>query len=208
MKKTTLIQILGEKVLYKFANIYCRTLRFIAIGEDKISKLDTNFIIAFWHDEMLAGWYYNKKYFPVALVSPSKDGDIITKILHTWKYKVIRGSSNDSGKEALYKVIEEVKSGKNFCIIPDGPKGPYHKFKVGAFVTAKRASKPLILMRVRYDKFYTFEKSWDKFKLPYPFSKIYIYYSEPIVINSDATNDEINQLIEKSEIIMNELIKL
>lgn len=205
-KKTTFVQFLGEKILYKLAILYCKTLRFNSHNENILSALKTNFIIAFWHDEMLAGWYYNKKYNPIALISPSKDGDIMTKILEDWGYAVVRGSSNESGKKALNKLVDELKQGKNLCITPDGPKGPYHKFKVGAFVAAKRTSVPVILMRVRYNKFYTFSKSWDKFKLPKLFSKIDVFYSEPIYVDINATNDEVNKIIEQAEIIMEKIL--
>lgn len=205
-KKTTFVQFLGEKILYKLASLYCKSLRFNSHSENILSTLKTNFIIAFWHDEMLAGWYYNKKYNPVALISPSKDGDIMTKILEDWGYKVVRGSSNESGKEALQKLVDELKQGKNLCITPDGPKGPYHRFKVGAFVAAKRSSVPVVLMRVKYNKFYTFSKSWDKFKLPKLFSKVDVFYSEPIFVDSNATNDEVNKIIEQADIIMKKIL--
>ncbi|HOM65259.1 MAG TPA: lysophospholipid acyltransferase family protein [Ignavibacteriales bacterium] len=204
-KKATLIQIIGEKILYKFTSLYCKTLKFVVSGEEEINKLNTNFVIAFWHDEMLAGWYYNKKFNPVALISPSKDGDIMTKILIDWGYEVVRGSSNESGKEALNLIVDKIQTGKNFCLTPDGPKGPYHRFKAGAFVAAKRGEVPLILMKVRYEKYYTFNKSWDKFKLPKVFSKVYVHYSSPICIDKEATREEVNSTIEKSYSIMENL---
>lgn len=204
-----ILQYLGLHFIYGIATLLCKSLRFrvknIEVIEN-LQKQNQNFVVAFWHDEMISGWFFNRKFNVVGLVSPSKDGEIITRILTRWGYVIERGSSNDSGKQALVKVVERVNAGKSFCITPDGPKGPYHQLKAGAVVIAKKCNVPLVLMRSRYSNYWQFKKSWDKFMLPKFFSKVDVVYSEPIYIPDDASYNEVNELLINSQKIMDELI--
>jgi len=50
---------------------------------------------------MLLPWYLNRNKNFAALISKSKDGDLLAKILKHWKYEVVRGSSSTGGNVAL-----------------------------------------------------------------------------------------------------------
>ena len=56
------------------------------------------------------------------------------------------------------------------AITPDGPRGPAHKLKPGAVVSAKKSKVPLVLAGVGFKKKKIF-KSWDQFEVPYLFSE-------------------------------------
>ena len=58
-------------------------------------------IVAFWHGEMLPVWFSFRALRPVALVSSSKDGSLLSRLLQDWGYTVVLGSSSKGGKEAL-----------------------------------------------------------------------------------------------------------
>ena len=160
-------------------------------------------IIAFWHENMLPGWHHHAGKNSIALVSQSKDGSILTRLLEQWGIKTIRGSSSKSGKEALAEAIELVKQGHILLLTPDGPRGPRNVFKPGAVIAAQRACVPLYLARVNESSAYVFQKSWDKFRLPLPFAKIHIeYYS--LMIQQDATEKEyIDSVISECESLLN-----
>ena len=113
---------------------------------------------------------------PAALVSQSKDGAILSKLLNMWKYEVVRGSSSKGGKEAVDKLIELVKSGRNAIITPDGPRGPAGQIKNGPLIISNKSNVPIIPVRIFYENKKILEKSWDKFEIPFPFSKCIITF--------------------------------
>ena len=198
--KKNVLQYLGNTIAKPLINVLCNTLK---IEEVNKAQIDTrissgqNLVFAFWHGTMLAPWYQLKKYQPSAIVSKSKDGDILVNILQRWGYEVERGSSSKSGKEVLEKLVEKAKQNRNITITPDGPRGPEKIMKPGAVIIAKKANVPLVLVGVNYDK-KRILKSWDKFEVPKFFSKVKIIYSDPIEINQqldyDATDTKIKEI--------------
>ena len=148
-----------------------RTLRFTWIGEPLPEKC----VVAFWHSRMIAGWWLSRKH-AVALVSQSKDGEYLNKILTKWNYKTVRGSSARSGKEALDEAITMVQNGeaKKIVITPDGPQGPKEIFKRGVFIAAQELDLPLYFLSIEYKGRLRLLKSWDAFQIPFPFSSVVI----------------------------------
>ena len=112
----------------------------------------------------------------VALISKSKDGEYLNKILTKWKYKTVRGSSAHSGKEALDEAIAMVRKSeaKRIVLTPDGPQGPKEIFKRGAFIAAKELDLPLYFLSIEYKRKKQLDDSWDTFQIPYPFSSVII----------------------------------
>jgi len=155
-------------------------------------------IIAFWHGEMLPLWKFFASKNASAVVSQSKDGEILSTLLRKWNFELYRGSSSKGGSETLEKICNEFDN--DFLLItPDGPRGPAKKFKAGAAVISQRKQIPLILCDVQIHSKRQFPKSWDNFQFPLPFSKIEIAFSEKIFIPPEATREEITQLMNNFE---------
>lgn len=204
----SLLRIMGNVLLYPIINILCKTYKIkknIPQKTQELLNLDKPFVIAFWHGTMLANWYVNRNKNITALVSPSKDGELLSKILIKWGYNLQRGSSNKSGKESLDILVSKAKNGNSIAITPDGPRGPAKEFKAGAVIIAKKGNLPLILVGVKNKNLYRFNNSWDKFELPKPFSKILLSYSEPIYIDNNLSYEETAVIIDECK---NKLIKL
>jgi lysophospholipid acyltransferase (LPLAT)-like uncharacterized protein len=155
-------------------------------------------IIVFWHGFMLPVWKYFGKYKPVAVVSLSKDGEILSQLLEKWNFTLIRGSSSRKGKEVLEDIMNACKQ-KLLLITPDGPQGPIYKMKAGAVVAASRTHVPIYLCGVFIKKSKIFEKSWDKFRLPFPFTKIILRISKPIIIEKTDNKELIESKISELE---------
>lgn len=156
-------------------------------------------IIVFWHEHMLAGWHAHRYFRPRALVSKSKDGMILSKLLRNWGIDSIRGSSSTSGKEALEQVIESLKVGKHIVMTPDGPRGPRRVFKPGAAIASIRAEVPIYVARIQEHSCFAFSKSWDAFKFPLPFSKIYISYEVLRFTGNPLNKEEVSEFISYCE---------
>ncbi len=205
--KKKIFYFLGITVLSSLINLLMKTVKFRFKNYEILQKLHDqkqNFVFAFWHGTMLAGWHINKNTNIAAIVSKSKDGDILEKVLRNWGYKVVRGSSHAGGKEALTLLIELAEKGHSVAITPDGPTGPIYKMKAGAVITAKTKKIPLVLAGISFCKKKVL-KSWDNFEVPFPFSIVNVVLSEPIQIDSKLTYDETNTLILDCEKLLNGL---
>ena len=158
-----------EQLLPFFATLVARTLRFRWSGE----VIPERAVIIFWHGEMFAGWYSVRMKKPIALVSASKDGNFLAAVLATWGYQLSRGSSKKSGMDALQNAMERIKNNEcnTLVITPDGPRGPRHIFKRGAFIAARELELPLYMLQIQHHS-KRILKSWDKFEVPMPFSRV------------------------------------
>ena len=205
--KEKLLHKAGKVLLVTLVNVLCKTLRTEYKNYAHVEKLiesDKKFVAAFWHGTMLVSWYVfrNRKF--AALVSKSKDGELLTKVLKSWNYEVVRGSSHDGGKQAFETIVAKASANQSVAITPDGPTGPPKKMKAGAVVAAKKSGLPLILVAIENTNAYKL-KSWDKFEIPKPFSKVICYFSDPVYIRKDMERDEVSKLISECEIKLNNL---
>ncbi len=152
--------------------LLARTLRIRWSGE----RIPQRAVIMFWHGTMLAGWFSVRKRNPIALVSRSKDGNILATVLAFWGYALARGSSKKRGMEALTEAMEQVRDGHadTLAITPDGPRGPRHVYKRGAFIAARELELPLYRLEITCHRKKVL-KSWDKFEVPLPFSRVDIH---------------------------------
>ncbi len=160
-----------KRLLPIAVTLLARTLRVRWSGE----AVPKRAVIMFWHGKMLPGWFAVRRSRPVALVSQSKDGNLLASVLAFWGYKLVRGSSKRSGMDALNNAMETIRSGEadTLVITPDGPRGPRHRFKRGAFLAARELSLPLYMLEIECHSKRVL-KSWDKFEVPLPFSRISI----------------------------------
>ena len=201
------LRFIGQMFLANIVTALCKSLKIIIVNDEVIKKLDSennNYIMAFWHGTMLLPWYLHGKPNCAALISKSKDGDLLAKILKHWNYNVVRGSSSTGGDIALAIIIDFAKNDYSVTITPDGPRGPAHKFKAGAVIAAKKSGVPLILAGIGYQKSKVLS-NWDKFEVPHFFSKVKIIYSEPIFIEANLSYEETSNKIIDCENKLNEL---
>jgi len=205
--KQNFLRTIGNVLIDKAINILYRSLKIEIRNKENIEKLkkeNKNFIIAFWHGTMLLPWYIHRNGKVAALISKSKDGDLLAKLLRKWNYRVIRGSSSSGGDVALRIMIDFAKNNYSIAVTPDGPRGPEKKMKAGAVITAKKSGLPLVLVGAGYNKKRAL-KNWDKFQIPAFFSKANIVYSEPVYIDAALDYNSTSEMINFCEQKLNEL---
>jgi len=115
------------------------------------------------------------------LISPSVDGEIAAMIVRTMGGEVIRGSSSYTGARALRDYYQALAhEGVSPAITPDGPRGPPWKFKPGAVLLAQLSGRPMIPLS--YAASHAWKIKWDRFVIPWPFSRIVIVVGEPVYV--------------------------
>lgn len=130
-------------------------------------------VIAFWHGSMLPVWKFFSGTNSAAVVSRSRDGEILSALLASWHYRLIRGSSSSGGRETLAAMTEAATVGK-VLITPDGPRGPKCVAKAGAALAVQRAVADLVCCRVEISRKILL-RSWDSFAVPLPFARITLF---------------------------------
>ncbi|HMS63940.1 MAG TPA: lysophospholipid acyltransferase family protein [Ignavibacteria bacterium] len=190
MKK--LSDIAGIYILPFIINIFLKTLR---INIKNLPDLNSRSVYIFWHSKMLVGWWLFKNADTAALVSQSKDGEILSKILKNWKYKIVRGSSSKGSKEAISELLILAEN-NSIAITPDGPRGPANSIKNGALIISNKLKIPVIPVKIIYRKKFILSKSWDKFEIPYPFSKCEVYFGNKYVYENYLEEKELNEFKE------------
>jgi len=201
------LRVIGNYVLFTLASLLCRSLKINIKNSSSIENFfaeKRRFILAFWHGTMLIPWFVHRDRNFAALVSKSKDGGLLERVLRPLNYRVVRGSSHTGGSVALGVLVDLARHEHSVAMTPDGPRGPVHKMKAGAVVAAKRANVPLVLLGVGYQRKRELS-SWDKFQVPKFFSKVNLIYSDPIIIDQELSYDETTKVIENCEIKLNEL---
>ena len=139
---------------------------------------DRQHVCVSWHGELFfAPQAYRKihKTQPAsAIVSSHFDGSLIAATLNLLKIKPLRGSSRKNASKVLLQAFRKIKSGDEVLITPDGPKGPRYTMSDGAVGIALKSKLPIFMINFKAEKYWRL-RSWDRFVIPKPFTKVDFY---------------------------------
>jgi lysophospholipid acyltransferase (LPLAT)-like uncharacterized protein len=183
-------------------------------GAEHLDRLESEgaaAILSYWHQMQI----FCARYLLVRarsglkvsfLTSPSVSGEVPAAIIRRWGAGVLRGSSKRSAGQALKDMYDVLVGQKTSLVItPDGPTGPLHEFKPGTIMLARMTKAPIILIAYAAKPCIRW-KSWDRFILPLPFSKVAIAIDEPFRIPAGAGTDDLGRLREELEARMAALV--
>lgn len=152
-------------------------------------------IYLFWHRNVIPMGLHRMHEQIVVLVSSSKDGELIAGPMLEMGYKTVRGSTTRHGASALKELVRLAKD-HQIAITPDGPKGPPQTIQQGALFLALMAKIPIIPLQTELSKEWIVN-SWDKMRIPKPFSKIRYGYGEPLWIRSKEEFESATQELQR-----------
>lgn len=175
-----------------------------------LQSANGSFIFAMWHEYglgFLFGHAWRTSY--MALASRSKDGDYAAFICQKLGMIPVRGSSrkkgvDKGGQEAIEIYIDQLGKGVSGGITVDGPKGPRHVCKIGIAKIAATSGRPIIPGTYKGSSVWEFN-SWDRFKIPKPFSTIRVIYGDPIWVKADSTPEELARTSHEVEMALQKL---
>ena len=157
--------------------VWARTLRFEMSAETRalLTKSDEPVALVLWHNRLFISGEFFRRYRkdrPVAaLVSASKDGAWLAAFYRLIGIEPVRGSSSNNGREAAKLLIEKMREGYDLGITPDGPRGPLYVVEPGVLVVTRRVHAPMVLLGIEYKRAWRLG-SWDRFYIPWPFSRV------------------------------------
>jgi len=175
--------------------VWARTIRYEIDDRANVvgKQLEGNYIAALWHNRLLLISFVLKKFFPerpgAGLISASRDGDLIADATKRFGFDVVRGSSSRMGAAALLELSNVLSSGRDVLITPDGPRGPAYQLGPGIIFLAQKTGAPVVPVNMEYSSCWRV-KSWDRFIIPRPFSKVRVIIGQPQQIRSTSTPEE------------------
>ncbi|MDR2201057.1 MAG: lysophospholipid acyltransferase family protein [Puniceicoccales bacterium] len=193
------------KILTFFIHLWNRTLR-VEISDNDLHLLQKYVsvakICALWHNRLFVASELFRRYFRgnrmYGLISPSRDGAWLTEIYRNMGIEAVRGSTKRAGKMALVEMRELLSKGHAIALTPDGPRGPKYVVKPGIALLAKESGVPILLAGIDVHRGWRF-RSWDRFYLPKPFSRLTVTFQviEPELYPS-LTVEQLRTLIQNT----------
>lgn len=138
------------------------------------------FIFTLWHGHLLAQTWLRRGEGITTMISEHSDGEIIARLVESWGYRTVRGSTSRGAGRALLGMVRDLQAGREFAITPDGPRGPAGVAQGGVLLASARAAAPIVPMRSEVSSAWRLG-SWDRFMVPKPFARVRVTYGDPWV---------------------------
>lgn len=146
-------------------------------------------IYAFWHNRLLLMPYLCRRYAPgdrvVVMVSRSRDGERIARIVERFGIGAVRGSTRRGGERALREMARVLDGGDNAAVTPDGPQGPRYRVQPGIVALAAMTGAPIVPVAWTPSRYRSIS-TWDGSIVPYPFARCRVRLGEPFDVRSFA----------------------
>ncbi|MAG92232.1 MAG: hypothetical protein CMJ48_00560, partial [Planctomycetaceae bacterium] len=120
-----------------------------------------------------------------AMVSRSRDGELIVPGLRVRGIVPVRGSSHRNGKDrggmtAFNALVEHVQGGRPAYLAVDGPRGPRNHVNKGIALLSQKTGAAVINIVPVPTRRWILSRAWDRLQIPKPFSTIHFHFGEPI----------------------------
>jgi lysophospholipid acyltransferase (LPLAT)-like uncharacterized protein len=162
---------------------------------------------AFWHNRIFAMPAVYRRFLGdrsgAVLTSASRDGAVIAATMRCFGVASVRGSSSKRGALAMQEMAEWVKAGYDIVFTPDGPRGPRYRLAPGLIRLSQITGAAILPIRIEYDNAWVFRKSWDRFRLPKPFSVVRVIFEPYETIDPAADGDSFEAERQRIEHILN-----
>ncbi len=165
----------------------------VHIEEGGPAKFDSRpLILCFWHRAIFSStWVFRRQQIGV-ITSQSFDGEYIARIISTFGYTPIRGSSSRGGVRALLESRRILEQQRTVAFTTDGPRGPVYVAKPGPVLLASKTGVPIVVFHVAAEKAWLLG-TWDRFVIPKPFSRVLLYMSRQMPIPAGLATAQLEQ---------------
>jgi lysophospholipid acyltransferase (LPLAT)-like uncharacterized protein len=190
----------AERLVGFVAAIWIVSLRLEVIESDALlGAAGRPRAFAFWHGQQFALLRWARGRALAALVSRSRDGGLIAAALACLGVRAVRGSSSRGGALGLRGLVRALRSGLEAAFAVDGPKGPRlavraERGRAGVALAAELARGVVVPLASASAHKIVF-RSWDRFELPLPFTRVVVVLGAPIDPAS-ATPDAIRLAVD------------
>lgn len=178
--------------VYAVIRLIGPTLRYEVLGWQHVEhahKANGRVIFAFWHRPIFAtAWWWRHRGI-VVMNTTNFDGQWTRRVVERLGYGTAQGSSSRGGLKGLAVMAKKLEEGRDVAFTIDGPRGPRYVAKPGPVMLARRTGQPIVVFHIGLQHARTFEKSWDLFQVPNPFSRVIVVISRAIYVPPDASRE-------------------
>ena len=151
-------------------------------------------IFSIWHNRLALSlimyrryvWRHDRERRLAAMVSASRDGGMLARVLEHFGVKPVRGSSSRRGPQALREMISWGARGYDLAITPDGPRGPCYRVQEGVISTSQLTGLAIVPVACHLN-WKIRPNSWDRFQIPLPFARCRITAGPVTRVPRDAS---------------------
>ena len=157
------------------------------IIEKELTKKKT-LIVLIWHHQLMGStvsWKFKPKLRPIA--TSHRDGQLSTLVQKKFGLDPLL-RKKDNPTFLIKNITIAVQNGDCIYITPDAPHGPPKKINTNIFKLCQKFDLNIAILSFHTNKYFQIN-SWDKLKIPLPFSKgIYLWGNE-IIQSKDFKNE-------------------
>jgi len=146
-------------------------------------------IYCFWHQCLLPSVPFYRKSGSVVMISRSFDGEIIARTAELFGYGTSRGSSSRDAQRAFIGLVRSIKAGRPAIFTADGPRGPVYQSKMGPIKLAQLTGAPIASFH-QEPKSAWMMRSWDRFLIPKPFTRVVVSWTRWVVVPTDLAAED------------------
>lgn len=128
-------------------------------------------VFACWHSDLVAAAAFFRGRRATALVSASRDGELLVEALSGSAIRFARGSSAKGGGAGARACLRALSAGRSVATTWDGPRGPAGIRKRGPTWLSEAGNAPLLEVGFRYGARLRL-RDWSAISVPFPFSRI------------------------------------
>jgi lysophospholipid acyltransferase (LPLAT)-like uncharacterized protein len=181
------------RTLVRLISLTCRVRVLCTDGEfpahPRHKRQGPGRLYAFWHGQLLFATFPFRHTGLYGIVSLSRDGEYLARVLQAWGYRLIRGSSSRNSQGVYRDSLRALTRGNDIGLAPDGPRGPYRHVNPGVVRMAAVTGADLFPVGCAYSRQVQL-KSWDRFQIPLPFSKIVVVIDKPLRVTVGPGDDD------------------
>lgn len=147
-------------------------------------------IVALWHGRLLLMPFLFPRHLRRAgkvhaLISAHTDGRLIALAARLFGIRSVEGSSSRGGAAAFRHLKHLAEQGNLLFITPDGPRGPRMHLAAGCSELSRQTGLPVLPVAISASHG-PCVKSWDRFLIPRPFSRVCVVWGSPITVPQQA----------------------
>jgi lysophospholipid acyltransferase (LPLAT)-like uncharacterized protein len=186
----------GARGLFALSQMVRYTSRYRLIGQEHLDALDAAgkpAIWTTWHGGtmMMVGYFSHhfigRERDMLVIVPDDWRGETLTewaRLSGTNTFAVSMKENSLVAARRFLKLVKEIKRGKSTYINPDGPYGPSRVPKPGVSFLAAKTGAAVLPIGVYANRRYEVNR-WDRYVVPFPFSRITMVIGEPIMAAPD-----------------------
>ena len=174
------------------------TSKWDGVNEEIIEKeliKKKSLIVLIWHHQLMGStfsWKFKPKLRPIA--TSHRDGQLSTLVQKKFGLDPLLRKKNNP-TYLIKNISKAVQNGDCIYITPDAPHGPPKKINTSIFKLCQKFNLKIAILSFHTNKYFRIN-SWDKLKIPLPFSKgIYLWGNEIIQSKDFEKESDFNKKI-------------